>query len=145
MPQGKANRCIQIPTQGEGHGAWFLMVWKSHWKVRNWNHNNHLYMYIYITTILANWCYINNVGLLICCTCWQWMINIFSSWVINYPRLGFTDSWMRFSCRYRGKRMRIDYFIVSEQLKDRITACEMHGQGIELEGASYFILIIPIK
>nr|XP_023918759.1 DNA-(apurinic or apyrimidinic site) lyase [Quercus suber]POF27675.1 dna-(apurinic or apyrimidinic site) lyase [Quercus suber] len=36
--------------------------------------------------------------------------------------------------KYRGKRMRIDYFIVSEQLKDRITACEMHGQGIELEG-----------
>ncbi|XP_040986711.1 DNA-(apurinic or apyrimidinic site) endonuclease isoform X4 [Juglans microcarpa x Juglans regia] len=35
---------------------------------------------------------------------------------------------------YRGKRMRIDYFIVSEQLKDRIVACEMHGQGIELEG-----------
>ena len=104
-----------------------------------------VYVYVYITTILANWCYINNVGLLICCTCWHWMINIFSSWVINYPRLGFTDSWMRFSCRYRGKRMRIDYFIVSEQLKDRITACEMHGQGIELEGASYFILIIPIK
>ncbi|XP_040986708.1 DNA-(apurinic or apyrimidinic site) endonuclease isoform X1 [Juglans microcarpa x Juglans regia] len=36
--------------------------------------------------------------------------------------------------KYRGKRMRIDYFIVSEQLKDRIVACEMHGQGIELEG-----------
>ncbi|ONK57579.1 uncharacterized protein A4U43_C09F1940 [Asparagus officinalis] len=36
--------------------------------------------------------------------------------------------------KYRGKRMRIDYFIVSEQLKDRIVACEMHGQGIELQG-----------
>ncbi|XP_031283548.1 DNA-(apurinic or apyrimidinic site) lyase [Pistacia vera] len=36
--------------------------------------------------------------------------------------------------KYRGKRMRIDYFIVSEELKNRIVACEMHGQGIELEG-----------
>jgi hypothetical protein len=36
--------------------------------------------------------------------------------------------------------MRIDYFVVSEKLKDRIVECEMHGQGIELEGASYFIL-----
>ncbi|TVU51700.1 hypothetical protein EJB05_03141 [Eragrostis curvula] len=36
--------------------------------------------------------------------------------------------------KYRGKRMRIDYFIVSEQLKDRIVSCEMHGRGIELEG-----------
>lgn len=30
--------------------------------------------------------------------------------------------------------MRIDYFIVSEKLKDRISSCEMHGQGIELQG-----------
>ncbi|KAG6478637.1 hypothetical protein ZIOFF_062080 [Zingiber officinale] len=36
--------------------------------------------------------------------------------------------------RYRGKRMRIDYFIVSEKLKDKIVACQMHGHGIELEG-----------
>ncbi|XP_010248775.1 PREDICTED: DNA-(apurinic or apyrimidinic site) lyase isoform X2 [Nelumbo nucifera] len=36
--------------------------------------------------------------------------------------------------KYRGKRMRIDYFIVSEKLKDRIVSCEMHGQGIELQG-----------
>ncbi|KAL9314041.1 hypothetical protein ACSQ67_019493 [Phaseolus vulgaris] len=36
--------------------------------------------------------------------------------------------------RYRGKRMRIDYFLVSEKLKERIVACEMHGHGIELEG-----------
>ncbi|GKV13851.1 hypothetical protein SLEP1_g24820 [Rubroshorea leprosula] len=36
--------------------------------------------------------------------------------------------------KYRGKRMRIDYFIVSEKLKDRVVACEMHGQGIELQG-----------
>ncbi|GMY15018.1 DNA-(apurinic or apyrimidinic site) lyase [Fagus crenata] len=36
--------------------------------------------------------------------------------------------------KYRGKRMRIDYFVVSEKLKDRIVECEMHGQGIELEG-----------
>lgn len=31
--------------------------------------------------------------------------------------------------------MRIDYFIVSEKMKDRIVACEMHGQGIELQGS----------
>ncbi|KAL6905827.1 hypothetical protein ACP4OV_003428 [Aristida adscensionis] len=36
--------------------------------------------------------------------------------------------------KYRGKRMRIDYFIISEKLKDRIISCEMHGRGIELEG-----------
>ncbi|KAL9156220.1 hypothetical protein ABFS82_09G060200 [Erythranthe guttata] len=36
--------------------------------------------------------------------------------------------------KYRGKRMRIDYFIVSEKLKERIVACEMHGHGIELQG-----------
>ncbi|KAK3439820.1 hypothetical protein EUGRSUZ_B00162 [Eucalyptus grandis] len=36
--------------------------------------------------------------------------------------------------KYRGKRMRIDYFIVSEKFKDRIKSCEMHGRGIELEG-----------
>ncbi|KAI4329516.1 hypothetical protein MLD38_027897 [Melastoma candidum] len=36
--------------------------------------------------------------------------------------------------KYRGKRMRIDYFLVSEKLKDRIIKCQMHGRGIELEG-----------
>ncbi|KAG1331362.1 DNA-(apurinic or apyrimidinic site) lyase [Cocos nucifera] len=36
--------------------------------------------------------------------------------------------------KYRGKRMRIDYFVVSEQLKDWIVACDLHGHGIELEG-----------
>lgn len=36
--------------------------------------------------------------------------------------------------KYRGKRMRIDYFLVSEKFKDRILSCEMHGHGIELEG-----------
>ncbi|KAJ9140222.1 hypothetical protein P3X46_030895 [Hevea brasiliensis] len=36
--------------------------------------------------------------------------------------------------KYRGKRMRIDYFIVSEKFKDRIILCEMHGKGIELQG-----------
>ncbi|KAF3793666.1 DNA-(apurinic or apyrimidinic site) lyase [Nymphaea thermarum] len=36
--------------------------------------------------------------------------------------------------KYRGKRMRIDYFIVSEVLKDRIISCKIHGQGIELVG-----------
>lgn len=30
--------------------------------------------------------------------------------------------------------MRIDYFVVSEELKEKIVACEMHGQGIELQG-----------
>lgn len=30
--------------------------------------------------------------------------------------------------------MRIDYFVVSEQWKERIVACESHGHGIELEG-----------
>lgn len=30
--------------------------------------------------------------------------------------------------------MRIDYFIVSEQLKEHIVACEIHGHGIEREG-----------
>ncbi|WCJ36193.1 DNA-(apurinic or apyrimidinic site) endonuclease [Euphorbia peplus] len=36
--------------------------------------------------------------------------------------------------KYRGKRMRIDYFVASEKLADRIISCEMHGHGIELEG-----------
>ncbi|KAI4336264.1 hypothetical protein L6164_014810 [Bauhinia variegata] len=36
--------------------------------------------------------------------------------------------------KYRGKRMRIDYFIVSEALKEKIVSCELHGQGIELQG-----------
>ncbi|CAN6585485.1 unnamed protein product [Malus baccata var. baccata] len=36
--------------------------------------------------------------------------------------------------KYRGKRMRIDYFVVAEKLKDRIVSCEMHGHGIELQG-----------
>ncbi|XVF54609.1 hypothetical protein PTKIN_Ptkin05aG0195500 [Pterospermum kingtungense] len=36
--------------------------------------------------------------------------------------------------KYRGKRMRIDYFIVSDKLKDRIAACDIQGHGIELEG-----------
>ncbi|KVI06259.1 Endonuclease/exonuclease/phosphatase [Cynara cardunculus var. scolymus] len=36
--------------------------------------------------------------------------------------------------KYRGKRMRIDYHLVSEKLKDKIVKCEMHGHGIELEG-----------
>ncbi|MBA0593090.1 hypothetical protein Gorai_010049, partial [Gossypium raimondii] len=35
--------------------------------------------------------------------------------------------------KYRGKRMRIDYFIVSEKLKERVAECEIHGKGIELE------------
>jgi exonuclease III len=40
--------------------------------------------------------------------------------------------------------MRIDYFIVSEKLKDRIIQCEMHGHGIELEGdiSSHLFLML---
>ncbi len=30
--------------------------------------------------------------------------------------------------------MRIDYFLVSEKLKDQIVSCDIHGRGIELEG-----------
>lgn len=37
--------------------------------------------------------------------------------------------------------MRIDYFIVSEKLKERIVACEMHGHGIELQGNSVLLHI----
>eukprot|EP01018_Ginkgo_biloba_P023207 Gb_34536 [translate_table: standard] len=36
--------------------------------------------------------------------------------------------------KYRGKRMRIDYFLVSETFKNRIIASNIHGHGIELEG-----------
>lgn len=36
--------------------------------------------------------------------------------------------------------MRIDYFIVSEQLKGRVLACDIHGRGIELEGQYNFFL-----
>lgn len=39
MLQGKVNWCVQILTQGEGHGVWLLMVWESHWEVRKfWYH-----------------------------------------------------------------------------------------------------------
>ncbi|KAM5577322.1 hypothetical protein ABKV19_007927 [Rosa sericea] len=41
--------------------------------------------------------------------------------------------------KYRGKRMRIDYFIAAEQLKDRIVSCEMHGQGM-----NYKVLLIVL-
>ncbi|GJN13407.1 hypothetical protein PR202_gb00103 [Eleusine coracana subsp. coracana] len=44
--------------------------------------------------------------------------------------------------KYRGKRMRIDYFIVSEPLKERIVSCEMHGRGIELEGMKLKYIIV---
>ena len=39
-----------------------------------------------------------------------------------------------------GKMMRIDYFIISEQLKDCIIACEMQGHIIELKGTIYFMM-----
>nr|AAL73527.2 putative AP endonuclease [Sorghum bicolor] len=48
--------------------------------------------------------------------------------------IGNEINFSAYSSRYRGKRMRIDYFLVSEQLKDRIVSCEMHGRGIELDG-----------
>lgn len=35
--------------------------------------------------------------------------------------------------------MRIDYFVVSEHLKERLVSCEMHGRGIELEGMHSFL------
>lgn len=38
--------------------------------------------------------------------------------------------------------MRIDYFLVSESLKERIVACEIHGHGIELEGKFLMQLVI---
>lgn len=38
--------------------------------------------------------------------------------------------------------MRIDYFIVSEKFKDRIVSCEIHGKGIELQGAIFFVLFL---
>lgn len=34
--------------------------------------------------------------------------------------------------------MRIDYFLVSEKLEEKIVACEMLGQGIELKGKFFF-------
>lgn len=36
--------------------------------------------------------------------------------------------------RYRGKRMRIDYFLLSRKLLDRLVSSDIHGQGIEQEG-----------
>ncbi|GAQ85959.1 putative endonuclease/exonuclease/phosphatase family domain containing protein [Klebsormidium nitens] len=36
--------------------------------------------------------------------------------------------------KYRGKRMRIDYFLLSESLVDRLESSEIHGTGIEREG-----------
>lgn len=41
--------------------------------------------------------------------------------------------------------MRIDYFLVSESLAGRIASCEMHGQGIELQGALRFFSIIHVS
>lgn len=38
--------------------------------------------------------------------------------------------------------MRIDYFVVAEKLKDRIVSCEMHGQGIELQGMCWILLLL---
>eukprot|EP00249_Psilotum_nudum_P006584 c19905_g1_i1 orf=576-1673(-) len=36
--------------------------------------------------------------------------------------------------KYRGKRMRIDYFLVSKKLLPRVIKSEIHGHGIEMEG-----------
>lgn len=54
--------------------------------------------------------------------------------LILWSSIGTDGSDDNITCRYRGKRMRIDYFIVSEKMKDRIISCEMHGRGIELDG-----------
>ena len=45
-----------------------------------------------------------------------------------------------FFSRYQGKMMRIDYFNVSEQLKDHIIVCEMQVHEIELKGTIYFLM-----
>ncbi|EFJ05662.1 hypothetical protein SELMODRAFT_187330 [Selaginella moellendorffii] len=36
--------------------------------------------------------------------------------------------------KYRGKRMRIDYFLISKALLPRLASSKIHGRGIELEG-----------
>jgi len=36
--------------------------------------------------------------------------------------------------KYRGKRMRIDYFLLSRKLLDRLISSEIHGHGIDREG-----------
>ncbi|CAI5526411.1 unnamed protein product, partial [Closterium sp. Naga37s-1] len=36
--------------------------------------------------------------------------------------------------RYRGKRMRVDYFCVSNDLLPRVAACDIHGRGFEGDG-----------
>lgn len=36
--------------------------------------------------------------------------------------------------KYRGKRMRIDYFLISEQLLPRLVSSDIHGRGNEMEG-----------
>jgi len=41
--------------------------------------------------------------------------------------------------------MRIDYFLVSEKLKERIVACEIHGHGIELEGKFLMQLVLLFR
>lgn len=41
--------------------------------------------------------------------------------------------------------MRIDYFLVSEKLRDQIVSCKMHGHGIELEGISCSVLQVKIN
>ena len=54
-------------------------------------------------------------------------------------------SWFLLACRYRGKRMRIDYCIVSDKLKDKTLSCQIHGRGIELEGKkTVFYNSIPV-
>uniref|UniRef100_A0A0D6R9B5 DNA-(apurinic or apyrimidinic site) endonuclease n=1 Tax=Araucaria cunninghamii TaxID=56994 RepID=A0A0D6R9B5_ARACU len=49
------------------------------------------------------------------------------------PECGFTWSGNPVG-KYRGKRMRIDYFLVSNEFKDRTVASNIHGRGIEMEG-----------
>lgn len=37
-------------------------------------------------------------------------------------------------CRYRGKRMRVDHFMVDERLCGSVAECAIHGRGVEFEG-----------
>eukprot|EP00897_Mesotaenium_endlicherianum_P004483 jgi/Mesen1/4062/ME000213S03085 len=49
------------------------------------------------------------------------------------PDAGFTWSGHPVG-KFRGKRMRIDYFLVSQSLAGRVLRCEHGGRGTELEG-----------
>ncbi|KAJ7515362.1 hypothetical protein O6H91_22G011400 [Diphasiastrum complanatum] len=44
--------------------------------------------------------------------------------------------------KYHGKRMRIDYFLLSRQLLPHLTSSDIHGHGIEMEGHSFILYCI---